>query len=669
MRVLILHNRYRYAGGEDAAVAAEAELLRGAGADVLRHEVSNESEGPFPILGSARLLVDSAWSRHMLEQTRAWCASFRPDVVHIHNFWMKLTPAVHQAARESGAVVVQSLHNYRLLCVNALLLRDGQPCQECVGHHPWRGVLHGCFRDSRIASAAAARMIARTRRHGMWDRSVDAFIVPSEFARARFIEAGFDAARLHVKPNFATDPGGIVQKPSASRTVVFAGRLSAEKGVETLLRAWALLARPGYRLVIAGDGPENAALRKLAQSCERPDQPIEFAGALSREDVHALLAASRVVVAPSITGETFGMSAVEAFALGRPAIVTDLGGQRELVEHAVNGYRVAPGNQRELASAVETCLVSDGAVDRMGANARAVYRDRFTPERNADRLIAIYREAFQTVRREMPPRKVSVLGTGVSPTSYRQVLELCDGWVREKRMNAGQTASPTARYAVILNVHSVMTARFDRRLAAMLNSADVGTPDGMPLVWALRSLGMPAQTRVYGPDLMMALCDQAARLGHRIYLYGGREETLPRLRAALLRQFPALRIAGMHAPPFRSLTPEEDEAAVRDIRASGADIVFVGTGMPKQERWMYEHRHLLPGVVMLGVGAAFDFHAGRIRQAPSWMQKAGLEWLFRLCMEPARLWRRYVVFNPLFLGLWLLERTGILVFPMRQKTA
>jgi len=665
MRVLILHNRYRYAGGEDAAVTAEAAMLRAAGVDVLEHQVSNDSDSPFPILGNARLLLDSAWSPRMLEQTRALCASFRPDVVHVHNFWMKLTPAVHQAARESGAVVVQTLHNYRLLCVNALLLRDGKPCQECIGHLPWRGVVHGCYRDSRIASVAPVRMIAKTRRHGIWERNVDAFVVPSEFARVRFIDAGFDAARLHVKPNFTEDPGAISQRPSASATVVFAGRLSAEKGIETLLRAWALVARPGYRLVIAGDGPDGAALRELAKSCARPGQPIEFTGALSRADMRALLAGSRAVVLPSVTAETFGMSAVEAFAHGRPAIVTDLGGQRELVDHAVNGYRVSPGNERELALSIETCLISGDAVDRMGANAREIYLDRFTPERNLDRLMGIYREAFAAAGREKSPRKVSVLGTGVSPTSYRQVVELCEGWVREKRLNACQTA----RYAVVLNVHSVMTARFDRHLAAVLNSADVGTPDGMPLVWALKSLGMAAQTRVYGPDLMIALCERAAALGYRVYFYGGRRETLLRLREALIRQFPALRIAGMHAPPFRPLTKEEDETTVRDIRDSGADIVFVGTGMPKQERWMYEHRHLLPGVVMLGVGAAFDFHAGRVRQAPAWMQKRGLEWLFRLCMEPARLWKRYIVLNPLFLGLWLLERTGILVFPMRHETA
>ena len=229
--------------------------------------------------------------------------------------------------------------------------------------------------------------------------------------------------------------------------------------------------------------------------------------------------------------------------------------------------------------------------------------------------------------------------------------------------------APPARYAVVLTVHSVMTARFDRGLATVLNSADMGAPDGMPLVWALRSLGVSGQTRVYGPNLMLALCEQAARLGHRVFLYGGREEMLPLLSEKLLGRFPTLPIAGVYAPPFRPLTAEEDAECVRRIRASDADMVFVGIGAPKQEQWMYAHRHLLPGMVMLGVGAAFDFHAGRVRQAPPWMQAAGLEWLFRLSMEPARLWKRYVLFNPLFVGLWFLQRFGILGFPLPENAA
>jgi N-acetylglucosaminyldiphosphoundecaprenol N-acetyl-beta-D-mannosaminyltransferase len=182
----------------------------------------------------------------------------------------------------------------------------------------------------------------------------------------------------------------------------------------------------------------------------------------------------------------------------------------------------------------------------------------------------------------------------------------------------------------------------------------------MPLVWALRSFGIKNQRRVYGPDLMLALCGQAQRLGHRIFLYGGREDTLGTLCSRLHQKFPGLQIAGAFSPPFRPLTPEEDARAVEQIRASEADLIFCGIGVPKQERWMAEHVEQLPGCVMFGVGAAFDFHAGRVKQAPRWMQRSGLEWLFRLLMEPARLWRRYVFLNPMFLALWALQWAGLL---------
>jgi N-acetylglucosaminyldiphosphoundecaprenol N-acetyl-beta-D-mannosaminyltransferase len=189
----------------------------------------------------------------------------------------------------------------------------------------------------------------------------------------------------------------------------------------------------------------------------------------------------------------------------------------------------------------------------------------------------------------------------------------------------------------------------------ILNYADIATPDGMPLVWALRSFGAKEQKRVYGPTLMLHLCESAARNGHRIFLYGGREECLHDLRARLEDRFPGLRIVGSFSPPFRPLNPEETEGIRQRIRDSEADLVFVGISCPKQERWMYENREALPGVVMIGVGAAFDFHAGRVRQAPVWIQRNGLEWLFRLAMEPARLWRRYLLVTPRFLPLWALQ--------------
>ena len=203
-----------------------------------------------------------------------------------------------------------------------------------------------------------------------------------------------------------------------------------------------------------------------------------------------------------------------------------------------------------------------------------------------------------------------------------------------------------------------MTARRDPLFRRILNSADIVTPDGMPIVWALRSLGRKQQQRVYGPTLMLEICRKAAATGARVFLYGGREEYLPRLEERLRSDFPGLQIAGRYSPPFRPLTAAEDREAIDYIRCSGADIVFIGISTPKQELWMWEHRAQLPGTVMIGVGAAFDFHAGRVRQAPVWMQRNGLEWLFRLYSEPRRLWRRYLLETPRFIPYWAIQRLG-----------
>ncbi len=253
------------------------------------------------------------------------------------------------------------------------------------------------------------------------------------------------------------------------------------------------------------------------------------------------------------------------------------------------------------------------------------------------------------------PEKCDVLGVGISATSYSQVAEICASWVRQKR---SCTVSP-ARYICATSVHGVMEARKSDEVRTFLNQADISTPDGMPLVWALRSFGIAGQQRVYGPTLMLRVCEEAARLGHRIFLYGGREETLGTLRDNLIRRFPDLQIAGMYSPPFRPLNPEEEQFVRRTITDAAVDILFVGLSTPKQERWMAEHKACFPGVVMFGVGAAFDFHAGRVKQAPPWMQTRGLEWLYRLGSEPGRLWKRYLLVTPWFLPLWAMQKIGL----------
>lgn len=222
------------------------------------------------------------------------------------------------------------------------------------------------------------------------------------------------------------------------------------------------------------------------------------------------------------------------------------------------------------------------------------------------------------------------------------------GWDEARSRILAWAGARESRYVCLCNVHSVVLAGGDARHAGALREADMATADGAPVAWAMRRLGAPAQRRVCGPDLMLALCGDAAAAGLPIYLYGGTDDTLERLAINLLRRFPGLIIAGTCSPPFRPLSDDEEADTAARIDASGAALVFVGLGCPKQELWMQRQRGRIRAV-MLGVGAAFDFHAGTVVRAPLWMQRRGLEWLHRLASEPRRLWRRYLVTNSRFL--------------------
>ncbi len=237
-------------------------------------------------------------------------------------------------------------------------------------------------------------------------------------------------------------------------------------------------------------------------------------------------------------------------------------------------------------------------------------------------------------------RTVPVLGMPIDVLDWETAIGRINQWAGAKE----------SRYVCICNVHSCVIAGQDPDLGRSVVNADIATPDGAPVAWMVRRLGFPNQRRINGPDLMWRYCEQAAISGEAIYLYGGTPETLGMLQHQLEEAFPTLHIAGTWSPPFRALTKEEDEADVARINASGARIVWVGLGCPKQELWMAAHRGRVQAV-MIGVGAAFDYHARIIKRAPRWMQDAGLEWLHRLFGEPRRLWRRYLVTNTLFLVL------------------
>jgi N-acetylglucosaminyldiphosphoundecaprenol N-acetyl-beta-D-mannosaminyltransferase len=236
---------------------------------------------------------------------------------------------------------------------------------------------------------------------------------------------------------------------------------------------------------------------------------------------------------------------------------------------------------------------------------------------------------------------VEVLGVPLALTDYDDMLTWIDAMI----------SSSERGYLCACNVHTVMASREDPELRAALSAASINVPDGQPLVWAINSLGHSLRSRVYGPELMSRACTQAAEMGHRFYLYGGRNQgALVQLALNLRQLHPGVKIVGGYSPPHRPLSDDEQEAIVSEINHSGADVVWAGIGVPKQEKWMAEVRPRLEAPVLIGVGAAFDFHAGLVPQAPNWIQESGLEWSYRLAHEPRRLWKRYLRYNPKFVG-------------------
>ena len=393
MRVLFIHNRYRQYGGEDAVAEAEANLLRSNGMNVRYLDYSNEVDSNVSLRGTLALAMHSHWSRNSYSRVKQICQEFRPDVAHVHNFWMRLTPAVHAACRDAGVPTVQTLHNFRLFCTNAQFQRGGNVCEDCLGNVPWRGVVRRCYRHSFLASAAVARMIVANRARHTWTEQVSAFIALSEHSRRRFIAGGIPEARIRIKPNFIEDRGTAVIPPSHSRQFLYVGRLSEEKGVASLLDAWAASGiGSDARLSIVGDGPERVSLEKQAMRLGLSGT-VRFTGKVPPSEVLALLGQARAVVMPSLFYECFPRTLVEAMCAGRPVIASNTGALDELVPSDV-GLHFASLDTVALGHSLRRLYENSALADQFGAAARATYLARYTPERNFKMLREIYEYAM-----------------------------------------------------------------------------------------------------------------------------------------------------------------------------------------------------------------------------------------------------------------------------------
>jgi glycosyltransferase involved in cell wall biosynthesis len=386
MRILQIHTRYREAGGEDTAVANEAALLRRHGHEV----ITAHAENPRRPVDSLAKLAMAPWNPVTASKMRRLVDRVRPDVTHVHNTWFALSPSVISAARRAGSPVVVSLHNFRLLCANAMLFRDGGPCEDCVGSHPWHAVRHRCYRSSALASVPVAATIAVNRRGPAWQRDVHRFLVLNEFARAVFERGGVAAERLRVKPNGVADPGPRPAPPSRSDTVVYIGRLSAEKGLHTLLEAWAGLGRTSLQLELLGAGPQRSELERSAPP------GVRFTGQMAHRDVLSHLQRARALVLPSLVYEGQPMSVLEGLAAGLPPVVSDHGGTAEIAGALGPGHGAPPG-QPEAWRAALARLHDDAFVDAAGARARALYEERYTEAIVLEQLEQVYADACAAV--------------------------------------------------------------------------------------------------------------------------------------------------------------------------------------------------------------------------------------------------------------------------------
>lgn len=383
VRVLVAHNAYQQRGGEDAVVEAELLLLRARGHPVELYQRHNDELRELGALAAAR---DTIWSSRTEADLKRLLAEFRPDVVHAHNTFALISPSVYEAVARARVPVVQTLHNFRLLCLPATFLRNGQVCEDCLGRFPWRGVLHRCYHGSAPQSAVLAAMIGVHRALGTYQKKVSRYIALTEFSRSKFIAGGLPGERIAVKSNFVDVPALVEGRPRSG--ALFVGRLSPEKGTQVLARA----AAKGLPAVIdvVGVGPELSFLEGVPG--------LRLLGWLNQGAVYARMREASYLVVPSLCYETFALTVVEAFANGLPVIASRLGVLAELIRDGATGLLFEAGNADDLGRKMAWAEAHPGHMARMGRTARHEYEMKYTPDRNYKALMSIYGAAINSIQ-------------------------------------------------------------------------------------------------------------------------------------------------------------------------------------------------------------------------------------------------------------------------------
>jgi glycosyltransferase involved in cell wall biosynthesis len=389
MKILLAHTYYRIRGGEDVVFESERDLLRSYGHWVVTFIRHNESLAARSSLANT---FDTIWSPSVYRDLLTLLRREKPDIVHFHNTFPAISPSAYYACRDAGIPVVQTLHNYRLVCPGALLVRNGLLCEDCLRKKiPWPGVLHGCWQGSALRTGAVATMLSVHRFLHTWDELVDRYIVLSNFLRQKLMSGGLPVHKFVVKPNFVfPDPGPGEHEGGYA---LFAGRLSQEKGVWTLLNAWRSL--PNIPLKIAGDGPLRHELEQFAK--QNGLSKVSFIGKVPRQQVFELMQQAKVLVVPSEVPETFGMMVVEAFACGLPVVATPEGALSEIIREGHTGFFFRTVDANMLAGKIRWAWNHPAVLEQIGFNARDEYEQKYTAERNYQSLMTIYKSLSKNI--------------------------------------------------------------------------------------------------------------------------------------------------------------------------------------------------------------------------------------------------------------------------------
>jgi len=381
MRVLIAHNYYQQPGGEDAVVAEEVALLERNNIEVELYSKHNDSIQSMP---SAQLAIDTLWSRKSASEVSDIIKRFKPDVIHTHNTFPLISPSLYYAAARQNIPVVQTLHNFRLFCAQAMFMRDEKVCEDCLGKLAWRGVMRGCYHGSKIQSAAVVSMQGLHRMLGTYQHKVTRYIALNQFCSDKFIEAGLPKARMRVKPNFIDLPLLEINSTQARQGGLFVGRLSKEKGLATLAEATTIYTQA--KIDVIGVGPEEQMLKNNAN--------IRLLGWKAPVDIYTRMRSATYLVMPSIWYENFPRTLVEAFACGLPVIASRLGAMAELIDDGLTGLLFEPGNAKDLADKLQWADSHPDEMIKMGREARWEYDTKYTSAINFKQLMEIYQDAI-----------------------------------------------------------------------------------------------------------------------------------------------------------------------------------------------------------------------------------------------------------------------------------